>query len=246
MAIRPPFGWAREITFGEGTQSGILTPVLQTEVQCHQKAQLQPQFAEPGQSMSTAPAGNFSQTRGREALQTGVRLSKGIGSMREDLSPGVHVNPRTAKQWDHSAVFPTTAAGTLSSLCRVLCTIRLLYLCNIGLASMLRLPKEHSSVSSFTPRKIYSQVCNRHRSKQETKRFWVPLFLHSQRIVTHIHTLFQTDHAQSPAPSRPLHPTFTAAEQDFCSVVHTWSNDPARTRFTRRYLNNGNSSLILC
>jgi len=45
----------------------------------------------------------------------------------------------SAQHWDgHSPSLPAAASGTLNSLCRVLCTVRSLYLCAIGLVPVFQ------------------------------------------------------------------------------------------------------------
>lgn len=51
---------------------------------------------------------------------------------------------------------PTTASGTLSSLCRVLCTLRSLYLCAIGLTRVFSLTRDTPGSSGSNRKEPYS------------------------------------------------------------------------------------------
>jgi len=69
-----------------------------------------------------------------------------------------------------------------SSLCRVLCTDRSLYLCAISLASILHLVRSTPRNSIFNPKKVYSLACWGHQAGQTTGQ-------HQQGFNPHLHAI---------------------------------------------------------
>ena len=67
---------------------------------------------------------------------------------------GTHINVRKIARPHGLAV----ASGTLSSLCRVLFTIRSLYMCAIGLVSIFSLARGTPRNSNCIPKKLYSRM----------------------------------------------------------------------------------------
>jgi len=80
----------------------------------------------------------------------------------------------------------------LNSLCRVLCTVRSLYLCAIGLVSVLSLARDIPRFSSCNSKKLYSLVKRNTHPANERKYEWV-----NYRSVTFDRVPFQATFALS-------------------------------------------------
>jgi hypothetical protein len=122
----------------------------------------------------------------------------------------VCVSPHTVFTRVCLATSPTVASGTFSSLCRVLCTVRSLYLYTIGLASVLRLARGTPRHSSFNPKKVYSQVHGRTPNRSTDSAVLVhfhhtglsPTLARHSRLSARRPPICLCDHAPRPASPR--------------------------------------------
>ena len=106
---------------------------------------------------TSTPQANIPPTSGRGSAYEG-RLVRG---------PDLMIPPKGLRRLPYvdalrsetrQPIHLTTASGTLSSPCRVLCTLRSIYFCAIGLVPVFSLSRDTPCISSFNPKKLYSRV----------------------------------------------------------------------------------------